>query len=100
MKSCQVIAENSLPFFAVILANIARRRKFLTEKGVFKLVLADRPVDISLKLILLDIMLKNRFFEMILCARICLIFHRSISIWNQRLSIIRGVFSRNPDGIG
>ena len=58
------------------------------------------PVDISLKLIFLDIRLKNRFFEMYLCARILKVFHRSISILNQHLGIIRGVFSRDPDGIG
>ena len=37
MKSCEVIAENRsfftfLPFFAVILINIARRKKCPTEK--------------------------------------------------------------------
>ena len=37
---------------------------------------------------------------MFLCPRIFSIFYRSISIENQHLGIIRGVFSRNPDGIG
>ena len=37
---------------------------------------------------------------MFLCARIFSIFHQSISIENQHLGIISGVFSRTPDGIG
>ena len=36
---------------------------------------------------------------MFLCAHIFKIFYRSISKENQHLVIIRGVFSRNPDGI-
>ena len=34
---------------------------FNSKKVYFNLVLGDRPVDISLKLIFLDIMLKNQF---------------------------------------
>ena len=37
---------------------------------------------------------------MILCARIFKVFHRSISIENQQLGIIKAVFFCKQDGIG
>ena len=99
MKSCKVIAQNRQFFYLFCRISQLSWQILLVEKSVQQKKGAFY-LDISLKLIFLDIRLKNQFLEMFLCARIFSLFHRFISIENQHLGMIRGVFSRNPGGIG